>query len=271
MPAPSLLLASEAALIQPEWLEEWIVLDDDEVLVLNKPGWVVCHPSKNGPWSSLVGAVKEWRALKRVHLVARLDRETSGLVVLAKHRLAARNLQMALEARSVTKRYLAFLEGVMTDPVTVDEPIGRDPFAEVAVMQMVRPERRGQSAVTHYQPLANNGRLTLALVTPHTGRKHQIRVHAAWLGHPVVGDKIYGGHPEAYLEFIRHGWTGEMSRQLRWPRQALHAFEVTFNLEDGPRTWQAPLAPDLQDLAKIEHLPLDLPVSGSVEGRTADL
>ncbi|MDP0500906.1 MAG: RNA pseudouridine synthase [Verrucomicrobiota bacterium JB022] len=256
MPAPSLLLETEAALIQPEWLEEWIVVDDNDVLVLNKPGWVVCHPSKNGPWSSLVGAVGEWRQLKRVHLVARLDRETSGLVVLAKHRLAARNLQMALEARSVTKRYLAFLEGVLEQPVTVDEPIGKDPFSEVAVMQMVRPERRGQTAQTHFEPLSNNGRVTLAMVTPHTGRKHQIRVHAAWLGHPVVGDKIYGGHPQAYLDFIRQGWTAQMAATLRWPRQALHAYEVTFELADGPRTWRAPLAPDLADFASIEGLSL---------------
>lgn len=255
MPAPSLLLADEAALLQPEWLHEWIVIDDDEVLVLNKPGWVVCHPSKNGPWSSLVGAVGEWRSLQRVHLVARLDRETSGLVVLAKHRLAARHLQMALEARNVQKRYLAFLEGVLEAPVTVNAAIGRHPWSEVAVMQMVGGHSQ-QSAVTHFRPIANNGRVTLAEVQPETGRKHQIRVHAGHIGHPIVGDKLYGPDERLYLDFITKGWTAEMAGRLRWPRQALHAWEVTFTLPSGIRTWRAPLSPDLRDFAAIEGLAL---------------
>lgn len=216
----------EAPLVEPGELQGWILQEDEDVIVLNKPGWLVCHPSKNGPWSSLVGAVREERGLERIHLVSRLDRETSGLVVLAKHHRAASRLQTAFARRQTRKRYRALLRGHLEQARTTESNLENDPESPVAVQQRVSFGGRGKSAVTHFRPLAYWGPHTLAEVIPESGRKHQIRAHAAWLGHPVLGDKIYGGDPTWYLEFIGQGWTDRLKRELRFPRQALHAAEL---------------------------------------------
>ena len=89
----------DAPLIDPRKWPEWIIFEDEHILVLNKPGWLVCHPSKNGPWSSLVGAAKEYLGVESIHLASRLDRETSGVVLLAKHRGAASKWQKAIEKK----------------------------------------------------------------------------------------------------------------------------------------------------------------------------
>ena len=102
---------SKPPLISPEEIGGWLVEEDDDFLVFDKPGWVVCHPSKDGPWSSLVGAVRAWRGMATAHLVSRLDRETSGVILLAKHPGAASVAQTAMERRWVEKTYLAVLEG----------------------------------------------------------------------------------------------------------------------------------------------------------------
>lgn len=227
-------------LIEPEELESWILQEDDDVILLNKPGWVVCHPSKNGPWSSLVGAAREARGLDRIHLVSRLDRETSGVVLLAKHHKAASRLQTAFARRHTKKRYLALLKGRLGEPRTTESNIENDPDSEVAVQQRVSFGGRGKSAITHFRPLEVWGSHTLAEVIPETGRKHQIRVHAAWLEHPILGDKIYGGDPSCYLEFIEHGWTERLATQLRFPRQALHAHQLEIWGDDFHFNYEAP-------------------------------
>jgi len=230
----------EAPLIDPEELEGWVLQEDEDVIVLNKPGWVVCHPSKNGPWSSLVGAIKEARGMERGHLVSRLDRETSGLVVLAKHHHAASRLQTAFAKRNTKKRYLALLEGHLNEERTTESNIENDPESPVVVQQRVSFGGRGKSAETHFKPLEQWGGHTLAEVIPVTGRKHQIRVHAAWLGHPVLGDKIYAGDPTCYLEFIENGWTERLDKQLRFHRQALHAHKLEIWGEGFHHEWTAP-------------------------------
>lgn len=214
--------------------------ETEDLLVLNKPGWVVCHPSKNGPWSSLVGAVREARGLERIHLVSRLDRETSGVVILAKHHQAASRLQTAFSKRHTRKRYLALLKGQLTEERTTESNLEKDTSSEVAVKQRVSFGGRGKSAVTHFRPLEYWGPHTLAEVIPESGRKHQIRVHAAWLEHPVLGDKIYAGDPSCYLEFIERGWTDRLARELRYPRQALHAAELEVWGEDWQVSFAAP-------------------------------
>lgn len=207
-------------------LEAWLLHEDDDVLVFNKAGWMVCHPSKNGPWSSLVGAVREWRGLDKVHLVSRLDRETSGIVVLAKHHAAASRLQTAFAKRHTRKRYLALLVGTFEGVQSTESNLEPDPESPVFVKQRVSFGGRGKAALTHFRALESWNKWTLAEVIPETGRKHQIRAHAAWLGHPVAGDKIYGGDPTLYLEFIEQGWTPRLEAALRIPRQALHAAEL---------------------------------------------
>ena len=234
------LYGPEAPLINREQLEACILREDEDLILLNKPGWLVCHPSKNGPWSSLVGAVREARGLDKIHLVSRLDRETSGIVVLAKHHRAASRLQTAFARRNTHKRYLALLQGRLEEPRTTESNLENDPASAVAVQQRISFGGRGKAAVTHFRPLDYWGPHTLAEVIPETGRKHQIRAHAAWLGHPVLGDKIYGGDPSCYLEFIEKGWTPRLEAELRFPRQALHAERLEIWGEDFRYVFEAP-------------------------------
>ena len=222
----------------------WIIHEDGDTLVLNKPGWLVCHPSKRGPWSSLVGAAREYLKLDRIHLVSRLDRETSGVVVLAKNRRTAGMLQSALQDRQVDKRYIAILKGCLEVPVTVRRRLARDLDSPVYIKQTVRRSRSARSAQTDFKPIQVEVGYTLAEVRPITGRKHQIRAHASWLGTPLVGDKIYGPDANLYLDFIENGWSESMAAVLEMPRQALHAIELRFALADRCLTYRAPPASD---------------------------
>jgi 23S rRNA pseudouridine1911/1915/1917 synthase len=235
-------------------LTGWILHEDERLLVLNKPGDVVCHPSKAGPWSSLVGAAREYTGLPTMHLVFRLDRETSGVVVLAKDADMARRLQMAMQQRRVAKAYEAILCGELPEPVTVDQPLGDDTASPVYVKTTVRPD--GANAVTHFEPVTRFDGFTLARVVTETGRKHQIRAHALWLGYALVGDKIYGPDDRLYLDFIDHGWTEEMARKLLLPRQALHCREIDLTAAGAPAVFVAPLPQDMRDFCVSRGLRL---------------
>jgi 23S rRNA pseudouridine1911/1915/1917 synthase len=237
-------------LIDPQELPGWVIEEDTDFLVFDKPGWVVCHPSKDGPWSSLVGAVRVWRTMDKMHLVSRLDRETSGVILLAKHAVAASLAQTAMERRWVHKTYLAILEGEVTEPVMVDQPLGDDVTSEVAVRTTVRPD--GSPSATFFEPLLYRKGFTLVKVKPHTGRKHQIRAHALWMGNPVVGDKLYGRDASLYLEFAREGWTPRLARSLAHRRQALHAARLDFTAPNFVRTFCAPFAKDLREFAEMQ-------------------
>ena len=177
-------------------LRGWILHEDDRLLVIDKPALVLCHPSKNGPWSSLIGACRDYTGLATLHMPSRLDRETSGVVVFAKDREMGSMLQRAIEHRQVKKSYMAIVKGVFTEPVTVDQPIGLEGSGVVHIRQWVRPD--GAAAVTAFEPRQWREGYTLVDVRPFSGRMHQIRVHAAWLGHPIVGDKIYGPDPQFF-------------------------------------------------------------------------
>ncbi len=251
--------AAAAPLIEPAQLASWIMLQNQDVVVVNKPGWVVCHPSKRGPWSSLVGALREYFNTPTLHLVTRLDRETSGVVVVARHALAARKYQMAMQNRRVKKIYLALLEGELNTTTTTEVPLTRDDAHEVAVKRRVAQagEPGAEEAVTRFVPLFASKGLTLARIEPQTGRTHQIRVHAAHLGHPIVGDKLYGPDASLYLEFARQGWTPRLAEKLPLRRQALHAARLRF-LDDGLGDYPAPPPDDLAAFAK-ERLGRELP------------
>jgi 23S rRNA pseudouridine1911/1915/1917 synthase len=235
-------------MIAPDELKTWIVHEDDRLLVISKPGDVVCHPSKAGPWSSLVGAAREYTQLPTVHLVFRLDRETSGIIVLAKDPKMASRLQKAVMERRVTKRYRAIVWGEMREAVTVNQPLGVDlhspVFVKSAVVRM--GDMEAKEAITHFSPeVAANG-FSLVRADLETGRKHQIRAHLQWLGHPVVGDKIYGPDSRHYLEFIDHGWTPELAAKLLMDRQALHCAEIGLEPAGLPFTFSAPLPADMR-------------------------
>jgi len=251
-------LSSSPPLIAPSDLESWILQQDDDVIVVNKPGWVVCHPSKQGPWSSLVGALREHLGADILHLVSRLDRETSGVVVVARHPAAARRLQMAMQNRQVEKTYLALLTGELKEKISVTVPLIRDTASPVAIKRRVASvgEMGAETAETSFAPLATAGGFTLAQIRPLTGRTHQIRVHAAHLGHAIVGDKLYGPDPLLYLEFVEQGWTSRHAALLPLSRQALHAARIRF-LEPGLGDFTAPALPDLVEFAR-EKMGLDL-------------
>jgi len=207
-------------------LRSWLILEDERLLVFDKPGWLLCHPSKNGPWSSLGGAVREEFQPDKIRFVYRLDRETSGVIVLARTEAVGGHLQNAVRQRKIGKVYAAILEGEITESVTVDQPLGPDPTVNVTVKQRVSNGEGSQEAISIFYPLAVRRGYTLAGVQLKTGRKHQIRAHAEWLGHRVVGDKLYGPDPGLYLEFAIHGWTVRHSELLGMTRQALHCVAI---------------------------------------------
>ncbi len=242
---------AEPPLITPEEFQSWILQDDSDVLVLNKPGWVVCHPSKNGPWSSLVGAAREYLQTDKLHLVARLDRETSGLVLLAKHKKAASALQQAFQGRFTLKSYLAILDGELHGRQEVSRAIEDDADSPVHVKQRVSETGGGAKAQSTFIPRAHGGGRTLCEVRPFTGRKHQIRVHAKWLGHPVTGDKLYGPDETLYLDFATEGFSDRLRQQLPLPRQALHCWRLEVDLNGKTKRFEAPLADDMR--AFLQH------------------
>lgn len=235
-------------IIAPDELKTWIVHEDDRLLIISKPGDVVCHPSKAGPWSSLVGAAREYTQLPTVHLVFRLDRETSGIIVLAKDPKMASRLQKAVQERRVTKRYRAIVWGEFREAVTVNQPLGVDihspVFVKSAVVRM--GDLEAKEAVTHFSGEASANGFSLVRADLETGRKHQIRAHLQWLGHSVVGDKIYGPDSRCYLDFIDRGWTPELQAKLLMDRQALHCAEIGLEAAGLPFTFRAPLPADMR-------------------------
>ena len=240
--------------LTPPELDACVLHADGQVLAINKPGDIPCHPSKDGPWSSLSGAVRKHFGGEAAHLVFRLDRETSGVVVYARDPAMARRLHMAAERREYAKIYLAILHGEMKAPVLVDEPLGPDYDSPVTIKSRVvgRGREGAREARTRFEPLRRAGGFTLARVTTETGRKHQIRAHAQWLGHSLAGDKIYGPDERLYLQFIETGWTPELAGRLLLPRQALHCAEVDLRPAGAGHVFCAPLAADMAAFCK-EH------------------
>jgi len=241
---PRRLAQGPARQISPQELGSWVIHEDDRLLVVNKPGDVVCHPSKHGPWSSLVGAARERAALATMHLVFRLDRETSGIVVLAKDPQTASRLQRAMQERRVGKVYLAILTGELREAVRVDQPLGDDTASPVFMKSAVCAG--GQPAATLFEPVSVARGFTLARVATETGRKHQIRAHAQWLGHSIVGDKIYGPDARLYLEFIEKGWGPGLEARLLMPRQALHCLRIDLGGAASPSVFEAPIPEDMR-------------------------
>lgn len=247
-------------LVDPAELPGWVLLDDERLLVLDKPGWLVVHPSKNGPWSSLAGAVRETFKLDAIRFTFRLDRETSGVIILAKTEAVGGRLGKAILQRKIGKAYVTLLEGELTGPVTVDQPLGPDPTTNVSVKSRVVPagSAGAQEAVTRFHPLVARGGFTLVGVELLSGRKHQIRAHAEWLQHRVVGDKLYGPDPGLYLEFATQGWTKRHSQLLPLTRQALHCAAIDLRPAGLDYLLRAPWP---KDLARFAERRMQLPAA----------
>jgi 23S rRNA pseudouridine1911/1915/1917 synthase len=232
-----------------------IIYEDNGLLVINKPAGLVCHPTKTDEYSSLISRARLYLGPgARPQLVNRLDRETSGVTVVAKDPETARELRRIWESRQVEKDYLAIMHGEVGEAHgVVEAPLGKDEHSRVVIKDCVRADgalarteywvlesgsRKAETAdqgtgTTDYRPLttdqgARRRPITLLLVRPMTGRKHQIRIHLAHVGHPVVGDKLYGGDEDLYLALVEDRLTPEQRQRLILPHHALHAREVRF-------------------------------------------
>jgi len=261
---------------------DFTVLDETEdYVVVNKPAPLQIHPSKPSDagltlWDGLCALLGyELANGGQISIMNRLDRETSGLVLVAKNSETARRFGKAMMRRQIHKTYLAMVRGWPEwEDTTLDAPIlraGDVMPSKVWVKQIVHPD--GASCVTDFRVLkkweavvpsevdrpsltvaeavdcrqraADPLKFSLIEATPRTGRMHQIRVHLAHLGFPMVGDKLYGVDESCYLEFIETGWTESLASKLLLPRQALHSQRLELADPYGALAWEAPLAEDL--------------------------
>jgi len=221
-----------------------IVFEDEHMLVIDKPAGLVVHPAPGSPDGTLVNALLAHCSetlsgiggVARPGIVHRLDKDTSGLMVVAKHDRAHQGLSAQLLDRSLGRTYLAFVWGTPTPRAgKIDAPIGRHPVdrKKMAVV------KSGRSAVTHYEVLEILDGASLVKCKLETGRTHQIRVHLSHIGHPLVGDPVYG--------------KGRRPPPIPLARQALHATEIRFihPVTGKPMTFHSDLPPDLSALQSV--------------------
>jgi 23S rRNA pseudouridine1911/1915/1917 synthase len=259
----------------PSLVDFTIIDETDDYAVVDKPSFLLIHPTKqNGTrtlWQELRGLFAfEMASGGQVSIVNRLDRETSGLVLVAKKAAVARRFGLLMQRRQLKKEYLAIVSGwPQWESKTVNAPLdrqGKHQHSAIWLKQMIHPA--GAPAQTEFRVeqrfIQSRGRarpqlarrdegapaenldaadkFSLVRAVPVTGRTHQIRVHLASIGHPIVGDKIYGADEQLYLRFIETGWTPELEQQLLLPRHALHSARLAI---EGEHEWTSSLPHDL--------------------------
>jgi 23S rRNA pseudouridine1911/1915/1917 synthase len=243
--------------------EPFIIAQTTNFLVVAKPPFLLSHPTRPDGQPSLLGWLQEQFPGEFVALVNRLDRETSGTVLAARSPEVASRLGILTMQRTIQKFYLALVSGpVETEHGLIDAPLGRRGISaenpiwlRQGVIASDDPAaRKSAEARTEFWRVAtsepgNDPIISLLRLQAHTGRLHQLRVHLAHIGHPVIGDKIYGPDPNLYLKFIAEGWTEEHQRVLGFHRHALHAHELRFPWNGEELTFTAPLPDDMRDIA----------------------
>jgi 23S rRNA pseudouridine1911/1915/1917 synthase len=226
-----------------------VVHADASILVVNKPAGVVVHPAAGNPDGTLVNALLHYdpslAEVPRAGIVHRLDKDTSGLLVVARTLQAQASLVRQLQARSVSREYLALVQGVLVAGGTVDAPLGRH-SVDRKRMAVVG---NGREAITHYRVNTRYRTHTLLNVKLETGRTHQIRVHMAHAGHPLVGDPVYGGRarlPKKATPELVHALQG-------FRRQALHARRLELEHPESGEwlSWEVPMPEDFLDLLAL--------------------
>jgi 23S rRNA pseudouridine1911/1915/1917 synthase len=238
--APSIVAPPDAnANVQPEALPLDVIYDDPVMAAINKPAGMVVHPAVGHLTGTLVNAIlARWPQVaqvggeERAGIVHRLDKDTSGVILIAKTEAARLALMAQFAARTVQKRYLALVEGVPeTQSGQIEAPIGRDPDRRKQ-MAIMPTNRGGREAVSQYRVVHQYDGFALLEVFPKTGRTHQIRVHMAFIGHPIVGDAVYGPRKP----------------RMKLGRHFLHAESISLRapLDDRPLSLHAPLPAELQ-------------------------
>jgi len=239
--------------VSTKWISENIQIDilheDSEILVINKPSGLVTHPGAGNTHGTLANGIlfarPELSQLDRAGIVHRLDKDTSGLMVVAKTEHAKLSLIKQLESHSVSREYTAIVYGSMVTGGMVDEPIGRD----LANRQKQAVTKSGKPAITHFRVIEKFKNFTLIKAVLETGRTHQIRVHMAHIGHPLLGDFNYGGK----VKFPK-GASDELKQAIKnFPRQALHAKKLSI-IHPGDNkelSWKSKLPEDLDTMINI--------------------
>ena len=232
-----------------------IVYEDEAMLAINKPPGLPVHPSASYHRNTVSFILRELYGPQAPRIAHRLDRETSGLLLCARALEHERLLKNAFENRRMQKTYLAIVRGEMrSDEGTIDLDMER---ASQGLHILMEVRRGGLSAITDYRVRARIPGYSLVELFPHTGRQHQLRVHLSAIGHPIVGDKLYGPEREApFLETIETGLTPELVARLGHERHALHAFRLSFEhpLNGKSMTLEAPLSADLVALwSRLGH------------------
>ena len=248
----SIRIEAELAVVdehRPQAIALDLVYADEHLLVINKPAGLVVHPAAGNPDGTLQNALlhhaPELATLPRAGIVHRLDKDTTGLMVVARTLQAHCALVEQLQRRIVHREYRALVLGTLVAGGRVEAPIGRHPTQRVKMAVV----GNGREAITHYRVLESYPGHTLLAVELETGRTHQIRVHMAHIHHPLVGDTTYGGRPRP-----PRGCHPELAAALQsFPRQALHAIRLGLihPATGSEMLWEAPMAPDLEALLEL--------------------
>ena len=231
---------------EPESIPLDIIFEDESLLIVNKPAGLVVHPAVGNWHGTLLNALlnhePNLETLPRAGIVHRIDKETSGLLMIAKTLQAHNSLTEQLQERDITREYLAITRGRMTAGGTIDEPIGRHPTDR----KRYTVRENGKPAVTHYRVAKRFARHTLVQVKLETGRTHQIRVHMAHIRFPLLGDQVYGGRFQ-----MPPDCSERLEKELRnFKRQALHAAKLGLQhpVTDEYMEWEQPLPEDMTQL-----------------------
>jgi len=235
---------------KPEPIELAIVYEDEDLLVINKQVGLVVHPAAGNPDGTLLNGLlyhhPKLIEIPRAGIVHRLDKGTSGLMVVAKTLKAQTSLVEQLQERTVKREYEAVVMGVLTGGGSIEEPIGRHPVDRKRMAVVRNGSDSGKHAVTHYRVIHRYRSYTHIRVRLETGRTHQIRVHMAHLRHPLIGDAVYGGRLQ-----LPKGASEEFKEQLRsYRHQALHAIQLglVHPVTGEDMLWQSELPEDMQQL-----------------------
>ncbi len=237
----------------PENIPLEIIFEDEYLIIINKPAGLIVHPGAGNPQHTLMNALlhhdQKLDQIPRAGIVHRLDKDTSGLLVIARTPQSHTSLVKQLQTRDMHREYVTIVSGVMTAGGTIDQPIGRHPKHRTR-MAIVK---NGRTAITHYRIIRKYRHHSQLQVNLETGRTHQIRVHMTWYHHPIIGDPVYG----AKKQLVKGMDSNLANIVTAFPRQALHAraIQLLHPHSDELMTWEAPIPEDITEL--INSLELD--------------